>query len=289
MGKGFVAQTCNIQHNKAVNHDHRVKVLRAMFYIIILACSAMLYSTTAISAPTLKHWQQPDYIEQSFIDIALNNEYDALSHPLRRWEQPIGVQLIYSVPKEPLHAKLIHMHLQHVAAITRLDIALEENPKKANLNIILSNQDRWAADIRRYMGAASLAHMHHAVCMASFRLGQHNQIIKAVVIIPVDQAHMHRSLVTCIVEEITQVLGLPNDSDSVYPSIFNDNSHNELLTGLDGLLLKLLYHPKLESGMSEQQVRPIIRKIIANWVQDGTIEQANQSIRQGQLYPLLGY
>ncbi|MDE0926196.1 MAG: hypothetical protein OR997_03850 [Methylophilaceae bacterium] len=41
--------------------------------------------------------------------------------------------------------------------------------------------------------------------------------------------------------------------------------------------------------MREQQVRPIIRKIIAKWMQDGMIERANQSIRQGKLYPLLGY
>jgi len=258
-----------------------------MFYSIALAC--MLCPAVAVGEPELARWQQPEYIEQSFVDIALNNEFDQLSHGLRRWQRPVGVQLIYSVPKDPLYAKLISMHLQHVAVITGHDIALEENPKKANFKVILSNQDRWAADIRRYMGEASLAHIHHAVCMANFTLGQHDEITKAVVIIPVDQAQMHRSLVTCIVEEITQVLGLPNDSDSVYPSIFNDNSPNELLTGLDGLLLKLLYHPRLKAGMREQEVRPIIRKILAKWMQDGTIEQANQSIRQGQLYPLLGY
>ena len=274
-------------------NDHRdntsLKHLRAMFCIITLACSAMLCSTVAISEPALACWQQPDYIEQSFVDIALNNEYDQMTHRLRRWQQPVGVQLIYSVPKDPLYANLISMHLQHVAVITGHDIAFEENPKKANIKIILSNQDRWAADILRYMGERSLAHIHHTVCMANFSLGEHGEISQAVVIIPVDQAKMHRSLVTCIVEEITQVLGLPNDSDSVYPSIFNDNSPNELLTGLDGLLLKLLYHFRLKAGMREQQVRPIIRKIIAKWMQDGTIERANQSIRQGRLYSLLGY
>jgi len=53
--------------------------------------------------------------------------------------------------------------------------------------------------------------------------------------------------------------------------------------GFDGLLLKLLYHPRLKAGMREQEVRPIICKIIAKWIQDGTIEQPNQSISQGKL------
>ncbi len=257
----------------------------------LLCCWALLCSIVATSAAAIEmeHWQQPDYIEQSFVNIALKNEYDQLTHPLRRWQQPIKVQLIYHVPQDPLYTNLITMHLQHLAMITGHHIALENDPEKANIKVILSNQNLWTEDIKQYMGIRSLAHVKNAVCMANLSLGKHNNITHAIVIIPVDQAQMHRKLVTCIVEEITQVLGLPNDSDSVYPSIFNDHTPDDLLTGLDGLLLKLLYHPMLKPGMSEQQLRPIIRHIIAQWAQDGTITNANKSIHQGQLYPLMGY
>jgi hypothetical protein len=264
--------------------------LRTWFCTSALACvSTLLCSTNALSAPELEHWQQPDYIEQSFVNIALKNEYVQLTQPVHKWLVPIRVQLIYRAPQDPLYAQLINMHLQHLTMITGHDIALEDDPKKANIKVILSNQELWTTDIQQYMGKQSLTHVNNAVCMASLSLGKHDVINHAVVIIPVDQARMHRKLVSCIVEEITQVLGLPNDSDSVYPSIFNDHTPDDLLTGLDGLLLKLLYQPKLKAGMSEQQVRPIIRRIIAQWMQDGTIANANHNIHQGQLYPLMGY
>ena len=101
------------------------------------------------------------------------------------------------------------------------------------------------------------------------------------VVIPDDQASMRRKLVSCVVEELTQIMGLPNDSENVYPSIFNEKTPDGLLTGLDGLLLKMLYHQQVKVGMKESEVRPILKKIIREWQQDGTILNVDKTIRQG--------
>ena len=66
---------------------------------------------------------------------------------------------------------------------------------------------------------------------------------------------------SCIHEEIAQGLGLPNDSPSLRPSIFNDDDEFALLTNHDEMLLKILYDPRLSPGMTIAQARPIIRTI----------------------------
>ncbi len=57
----------------------------------------------------------------------------------------------------------------------------------------------------------------------------------------------------CIVEEITPILGLANDSDAVNPSVFNDTNEFNELTGHDKLLLRILYNPKLEVSMVRKE------------------------------------
>ena len=56
-------------------------------------------------------------------------------------------------------------------------------------------------------------------------------------------------------------MGLPNDSTDVYPSIFNDHSFNNFLTGLDYLLLQLLYSDVLKSGMTGEEVEQQVHTI----------------------------
>jgi hypothetical protein len=62
----------------------------------------------------------------------------------------------------------------------------------------------------------------------------------------------------CIEEELAQAMGLPNDCDEAEHSIFNDDQEYALLTRRDEILLGMLYHPSLASGMTAAEVRPRI-------------------------------
>ncbi len=68
---------------------------------------------------------------------------------------------------------------------------------------------------------------------------------------------------TCIIEELTQSLGLLNDDPRAMPSIFNDDGVYETLTSHDELLIQMLYDPRIQSGMKLQQVVPIAEQVIA--------------------------
>ena len=82
-------------------------------------------------------------------------------------------------------------------------------------------------------------------------------------------------------------MGLPNDSDWVHPSIANDATKGELLTGLDYIFLQILYDPNLKAGMSKIQSQPIIRQVIQEMEQSNIIQRAHIQVNQSGLYPFI--
>jgi hypothetical protein len=81
-------------------------------------------------------------------------------------------------------------------------------------------------------------------------------IYRAEVRISADWRRLRRH---CITEEITQALGLLNDSNLIFPSIFNDNSHQQRLSAWDRMLVRAHYDPRIRPGMSWYYAAPIIR------------------------------
>ena len=249
---------------------------------------SLILQSNSINADKI-HWQKAQYLQHAFQEIALRNEYTRRGHVVRKWTKPVTIWIDHQVGDQAMHTELVSLHLNHLQSLTSHPIKLTRDRKSANLRLIFTRQADWGQQVKKLFGPEAAAALHGAVCMANFRTNGHYEIIEARVIIPVDQARMHGKLVSCIVEELTQVMGLPNDSEAVYPSIFNDKTPEELLSGLDGLLLKMLYHPEIKPGMNEQQVRPVLKKIIHKWQQNGTITSAAKTVRRGALYPLLGY
>ncbi len=66
----------------------------------------------------------------------------------------------------------------------------------------------------------------------------------------------------CIVEEITQALGLANDSSLFRHSIFSDDSHQQSLAPWDKLMILTLYDPRLRPGMPKPRAMALARFIM---------------------------
>ncbi|MBD1556980.1 DUF2927 domain-containing protein [Vibrio sp. S9_S30] len=246
------------------------------------------YSTDSYSQVPLR-WLDTAYLEEAFYEIALKNEYDTEKQSIRKWRKPIKIFLEHKVPDEDVHTELVQMHIKHLSYLTNLPISLTTKVEEANIVWVFTRLSAWEDDIARVLGKSSLQHASNAICIANFKTDEDGELIGGGIIIPVDQAREKGKLLGCIVEEITQLLGLPNDSDKVYPSIFNDKSPEDLLSPLDGLLLKILYHPNLKAGMNRDEAEPIVKQIIADFKNDGTLENAIREVRKGELYPLMGY
>ncbi|MEM8554342.1 MAG: DUF2927 domain-containing protein [Pseudomonadota bacterium] len=79
------------------------------------------------------------------------------------------------------------------------------------------------------------------------------------IFIPVDTSH--QEIRDCLHEEVAQGLGPLNDLYRLGDTVFNDDNINAVLTGFDMLMLRVAYHPRLQSGMTQSQVAAELPRI----------------------------
>ncbi|REG82874.1 DUF2927 domain-containing protein [Marinomonas pollencensis] len=257
-----------------------------LFSLILLLL--VLFSRQAIA---LERWQTDAYIEQSFIKIALKREYREIKHPkLIRWENPIKVYFESDYGDADLQHELLDVQIKHLAYITDHPIFFTPKAKDAGILVIFTAYQKLEDKVRRYIGNPDKIRkaINEAVCLGNFRLNKRSEITRAVIIIPVDYAREKARLLDCVVEEITQTLGLPNDSNDVFPSIFNDVSVDTYLSPLDYILLKALYSPHLKPGMSVSQTKAAFPKVLSDLHASGEIEQALQRVQVHSLRRYVG-
>ncbi|MGL5031706.1 MAG: DUF2927 domain-containing protein [Aeromonas sp.] len=235
-------------------------------------------------------WQSDRYLIDSFMTIAMAREYDKVPQThFTRWQQPIRLQLINELGDKPLQLAAVKVQIAHLTHITGQPISLVT--QSPNLTLIMTNHDRMKSWVKRTMGSASSVSMalKEALCIANFVTNSQHEIVRATIIIPVDYSHARGRFLDCVVEELTQVMGLPNDSNEVYPSIFNDSSIDSFLTGLDYVLLKLAYHPALRAGMTNDEVRAALPIALADLRARGEIRDANRRVQQHSLKSWAGW
>ena len=251
------------------------------------ALSALCYGVLSASAWAAPHWQSPAFIEESFLNVALGSEFTSQKGVLHKWVKPIRIFIQHDVPEQDLHESLLEQHLAHLRRITGQDIRITRQSRKANVKFFFTRESHLIPLLKQHAGPNTAQRERGAVCIASYRTDAKGNIAEGRVFIPVDRARMHGKLLACIVEEITQLMGLPRDSDAVYPSIFNDKTPDVLLTGLDDLLLRILYSGQLRSGMTEAQLRTVLPRVIQSLSEKGMIRNADHRVReQGALYQL---
>ncbi|WP_148611738.1 DUF2927 domain-containing protein [Aeromonas sobria] len=245
---------------------------------------ALLLLLAGHSAHATERWQSDSYLVESFMAIAMEREYgEAKQTRLARWQQPIRLQLINESGDKPLQADVVKVQAAHLARITGHPISMVT--AKPNLTLIMTDYSKMKSWANRTMGndpSVNIA-LKEGLCLANFATNPQHEISRATIIIPVDYSRAKGRFLDCVVEEFTQVMGLPNDSDKVFPSIFNDNSIDSFLTGLDYVLLKMAYHPALKAGMSSDEIRAVLPIALADLRAKGEIREANRRVQQQSL------
>ncbi len=204
--------------------------------------------------------------EFGLVDLQTGEEIDS---GIAKWRMPLRVQVLGPVAVADL--RLIEDHLADLAATTGHDVSLAEGPR---YNVTLTFTEEpiskvWRDYYERQIAAFGLnrAELQGLIeagdgnaCFGTMKVGPDGAIIEGAIFIPAEaDAWLTEA---CIVEETTQLLGLPNDSDDIEPSIFNDSSDHFRLTRHDRLLLRLLYDDEIEPGMSWREVEPIVRRLL---------------------------
>jgi len=69
----------------------------------------------------------------------------------------------------------------------------------------------------------------------------------------------------CLLEELVQSMGLPNDTNMLRPSIFSDHDHLLALSRSDEILLRTLYDERMTEGLGVAEALVVARRIISDW------------------------
>lgn len=224
----------------------------------------------------------------NFERIALYNEYandgqrivarqtESLVH---RWDTPIRMKVEFgaSVPLEQRQVDRTRVtnYAQRLGKLTGVPIRMTNGD--ANFNVFVVNEDERRAlgpRLRQILPRDSEATISAVVDMPrsdyclvfAWTSPERASYTNAVAIIRGEHPDLMR--LSCIHEELAQGMGLPNDSPSARPSIFNDDEEFAFLTGHDELLLKILYDPRIKSGMTAQEARAQAEIIAAELMGD---------------------
>ena len=222
---------------------------------------------------------------KNFDRIALFDEYTVVNgryvqreseSTLRRWSKPVRVGLIFgdSVPSDRAAADktLVSNFAGRLAKLTGLDMRMSAE-RDANFLVLFLNQ----SEQKEFAGALSRRYpfIEPAVidafrnsppeifCVAYAFAHPSEPAAYAAAIVLVKAEHGPRMRESCIHEEMTQAMGLANDSKNARPSIFNDDEEFALLTRHDEILLHMLYDPRLTPGMTRADALPFLPTIAA--------------------------
>lgn len=193
-----------------------------------------------------------DDVASYFNEVCLEAEYVNSGDPsrLQKWTKPIYYTIYGEATQEDLY--VLRDFLAWLNTIEGFPGIWEaEDPMDANLRIHFGD-----AELMKNILGDNFIHMDGGVTF-----WYHNDIIYDAVICyrtDIDQ-HLRNSV---ILEEIYNGLGPIQDTDLREDSIiFSGFSTPQQLTGLDELILKLLYHPSMKCGMDAAECEEVIRQI----------------------------
>jgi hypothetical protein len=203
---------------------------------------------------------------RDFATLALGREHEQTrAGRIIKWVKPVRVGVLGERRREVF--PLVRLHVQHLRTITGHDIRAVGDGEIDIAVIVVARLDRANvaahADVFRrlfrdeaayeaYLGRIERGEFR-PICLSTLRTrGPSSEIGLAVTFIPLDRGP--EVVYQCVVEELAQLLGLPNDSDEVEPSIFNDRSPYVDLTERDTLFLRVLYDPRIRPGMNYEEL-----------------------------------
>lgn len=220
---------------------------------VALLAAPLLILAGGAAGETRSAWPAPEALARQFERIAFTSEFGGESRAGRliRWEGPIRVRLTGNYPER--FRGEVERQLAELRGLSGLAIAIgdgaAEGPR-ASLTIEFSAS----------RGGTSFD--PEAPCRTL--IWETGYVIRRVQIYITpypDEVRRH-----CIAEEVTQALGLADDSRVIRDSIFNDASARQRIAPWDALMVRILYDARLRPGMHRAEAMPIVRRIIADRV-----------------------
>ena len=203
----------------------------------------------------------------NFEHVAFVDEYDnerQYSH-IRKWVDPIRIVLLGEQSNN--YRSVIENYSNSLSLLTGLSIdVLPDSRHSYNFEIHFvpwddmeklaephSPNPEWLETIKE-----------DSSCLFIYHRNKTFEIKHAFVFVSTDEPV--KDIRSCLLEEMTQALGFPNDSELIKPSVFNQWDHLQELSINDKILIKTLYDQRISPGLQKEitleQARVIISELI---------------------------
>ncbi len=194
-----------------------------------------------------------------FKDIALGFEFGNASQVTRKWREKMRVYVAGS-PTEALTEELDMIIGELRELITDgFEIELVDSQQESNYVVFFGSADQY---VSMFPSAANSAPSNWGLFFVNWDTEQYlnsgHMYVDTERANAVEQRHLLR-------EEFTQSLGLARDSEQYPGSIFQSVwTRTTTYTDLDRELIRLLYHPRIISGMGASLVETRLREILTS-------------------------
>ncbi|MGE0735095.1 MAG: DUF2927 domain-containing protein [Alphaproteobacteria bacterium] len=224
--------------------------VRASVLLAAVALAAGLVAGAPARAadPDPQDLPSVDVLVRQFENIAFSAEYlgEHRRGRLIKWTGPIRIRILGSYAQR--FRPEVQAQIDLLVALSGLSIQIVDGAatQRANVDINFSPRGRyWSLE-------------PEAPCRTIF-FDRSYAIERVEVFINPDDLDLRRH---CVVEELTQALGLSDDSTLIPDSIFSDESQRDTLAPWDEIMVRVLYDPRLRPGMTKQEAMPVVARIL---------------------------
>ncbi|MDX2305479.1 MAG: DUF2927 domain-containing protein [Microscillaceae bacterium] len=196
-------------------------------------------------------------VQHYFKEIALGSEFGHEANPkIIKWKKNIKIFILGSKP-EYLLKELKKIITEFNGLVHNIRIELSERRTEANLLLVLGSSQEY---LKIESGASSFVKNNWG--MFTVYENKKYEIERATVFVDVIRAHSREAQKHLLREEITQSLGLMQDSPRYPDSIFYESwSQTTEYSDIDKLLIQILYHPEIRPGFREEDLEKIWKKL----------------------------
>ncbi|MET0278572.1 MAG: DUF2927 domain-containing protein [Pseudorhodoplanes sp.] len=181
---------------------------------------------------------------------------------IRKYEVPIRVYADNRA-KPDRRAQLAEVIADIRAKVQNLDIQMVDKRKDANVVVTLVRDRDIEKTIKQFYGreqGEKIVKSLEPQCLSGFKKDELFRIQHSDIIIAVDAGDF--IFYDCVYEEVLQSLGPINDDDKLPWTMFNDEVQMGFFDIYDQYILNLLYDPRIRAGMSKDQVKGLLPKIL---------------------------
>lgn len=202
---------------------------------------------------------------RQFDDVIFGHEHGVSTEVLLRWATAPSIALFVARDHEgaPPVGRVDEV-LDEIGKLTGLPSDRASRPEQATLRLgffprgdfaaLPAAPEADAADYDRFTGTSA--------CLGLARTSPREPGVLEAGLIMIGSDISPELQNHCILEELVQVMGMPNDACHYQPSLFCEDDHVDRLTEADSILVRTLYDPRLKTGMSRESALSVAEEII---------------------------